>query len=89
MQERPLSLILKLKMAVKYYIDYSKLTRLLRRYTMKQIDSLYKKLVVDQDASSKKAKIDEKIRSQLHKKILDELEKLSTKPIMCLINTIK
>ena len=46
---------------------------------MKQIDSLYKKLVVDQDASSKKAKIDEQIRSQLHKKILDELEKLRKK----------
>ena len=46
---------------------------------MKQIESLYKKLVVEQDASNKKARIDEQIRSKLHKKILDELQKLRKK----------
>lgn len=46
---------------------------------MKQIDTLYKKLVLDQDATNKKAKIDEQIRSKLHKKILEELQKLRKK----------
>ena len=46
---------------------------------MKQIESLYKKLVVDQDAADKKAKIDEQVRSKLHKKILEELQKLRKK----------
>ena len=46
---------------------------------MKQIESLYKKLVVEQDASNKKAKIDDQIRSKLHKMILEELQKLRKK----------
>jgi hypothetical protein len=51
----------------------------LTRKTMKQIDSLYKKLVLDQEATDKKAKIDEQVRSKLHKKILEELQKLRKK----------
>jgi len=46
---------------------------------MKQIESLYKKLVVGQDATDKKTKIDEQVRSKLHKKILEELQKLRKK----------
>lgn len=46
---------------------------------MKQIDLLYKKLIVSQDSTGKKVSIDEQVRSKLYKTIIDELKKLGKK----------
>ena len=47
---------------------------------MKQINTLYKKLIESKDTSSGPTpKIDEKIRAKLHKTILDDLKKLRKK----------
>ncbi len=46
---------------------------------MKQIDLLYKKLIVSQDAADSTISIDEQVRSKLYKIILDELKKLRKK----------
>lgn len=46
---------------------------------MKQIDLLYKKLIVSQDGDDSPISIDEQVRSKLYKIILDELKKLRKK----------
>ena len=46
---------------------------------MKQIDLLYKKLIVSQDGADSTVSIDEQVRSKLYKIILDELKKLRKK----------
>lgn len=46
---------------------------------MKQIDLLYKKLIVSQEGTDSKITIDERVRSKLYKIILDELKKLRKK----------
>ncbi len=46
---------------------------------MKQIDNLYNKLISCPDSSEQKVKINEQIRSKLHKVILDDLKKLREK----------
>lgn len=46
---------------------------------MKQIDQLYKKLIVSQEGADSKIIIDEQVRSKLYKIILDELKKLRKK----------
>jgi hypothetical protein len=46
---------------------------------MKQIDLLYKKLIVSQDGADSTISIDEQVRSKLYKIILDELKKLRKK----------
>jgi hypothetical protein len=46
---------------------------------MKQIDLLYKKLIVSQDGADSSISIDEQVRSKLYKIILDELKKLRKK----------
>jgi len=46
---------------------------------MKQIDLLYKKLIVSQDGADSAISIDEQVRSKLYKTILDELKKLRKK----------
>ena len=46
---------------------------------MKQIDLLYKKLIVSKDGSDSIISIDEQVRSKLYKIILDELKKLRKK----------
>src|SRR4030042_2601381 len=46
---------------------------------MKQIDLLYKKLIVSQEGTGRKVRIDEQVRSKLYKIILDELKKLRKK----------
>jgi hypothetical protein len=46
---------------------------------MKQIDLLYKKLIVSQASTGRKVTIDEQVRSKLYKTILDELKKLRKK----------
>lgn len=46
---------------------------------MKKIDSLYNKLILNRDFPERRVKIDEHIRSTLHKKIIDDLKKLRKK----------
>ena len=46
---------------------------------MKQVDNLYKKLIVSLDTPGKKGKIDEEVRDKLYQKILDNLKKLRKK----------
>jgi len=46
---------------------------------MKQIDLLYKKLIVSQEGTDSKVAIDEHVRSKLYKIILEELKKLRKK----------
>jgi len=46
---------------------------------MKQIDLLYKKLIVSQEGTDSKITIEERVRSKLYKIILDELKKLRKK----------
>ena len=46
---------------------------------MKQIDLLYKKLMVSSGSTGPKVIIDEQVRSKLYKTILDELKKLRKK----------
>ena len=46
---------------------------------MKQIDLLYKKLILSQGSTGRKVMIDEQVRSKLYKIILDELKKLRKK----------
>ena len=46
---------------------------------MNKIDNLYSKLLLDSDSPGKKVKINEQVRSQLLKKILDDLKKLRKK----------
>jgi len=46
---------------------------------MKKIDTLYNKLISSLDSSGQKVKINEQIRSKLHKMILDDLKKLRKK----------
>ena len=46
---------------------------------MNKIDTLYNKLLLDSNSPGKKVKINEQVRSQLLKKILDDLKKLRKK----------
>ena len=46
---------------------------------MKQIESLYKKLIDNQDIPGEPAKINKQIRAKLYKTILDDLKKLRKK----------
>lgn len=46
---------------------------------MKQIDLLYKKLIVSQGGTDRKVMIDEQVRSRLYKTIIEELKKLGKK----------
>ena len=46
---------------------------------MKQIESLYKKLIDNQDIPGEPAKINKKIQTKLYKTILDDLKKLRKK----------
>lgn len=46
---------------------------------MKQIDLLYKKLIVSQSGTDRKVMIDEQVRSRLYKTIIEELKKLGKK----------
>jgi len=46
---------------------------------MNKIDTLYNKLLLGSDSPGKKVKINEQVRSQLLKKILDDLKKLRKK----------
>lgn len=49
------------------------------RRKMNKIDTLYNKLLLDSASPGKKVKINEQVRSQLLKKILDDLKKLRKK----------
>lgn len=46
---------------------------------MKQLDLLYKKLIVSREGDDSKIAIDEQVRSKLYKIILDDLKKLRKK----------